>query len=464
MVQASKLAQMADGLHVLGNSIQELAMNYAEVLSRAELCGLTFKPAKVVICPRVITLFGWELRDHVWYPTDHTTSALVNAPQPHTVKQMRSFLGSFKQLSASLPNYAKTIYCLEQLVGGRASGEKISWTDNIQKAFSDAKQLAAHPHGIAEPRPQDQLYTYSDYSAESRAVGGRLVIHRKQQDGSITELIGGFFSVILDRHKQNWLPCEGEAAGIRLVLEHFQSQIRESDNPTIHFTDSQPCVLAWKRSKRGAFSSSSRIAAFLTGLSVLPVELRYKPGKDMFTSDYASRHPKKCEKDRCQICRFAQELQDIGDNALNIRSTTIDDIRAGKTIMPLTEKKIWKDIQAKDPTHCRLKDLIKTRQLPEARKRKGEHTKLKLLHNLYTQGKLYVENGLIMVKTPESEINGDAIAVPSSIFPGIINALHIRLDHPSKNQLIGLVARYFLRQVGALLLPTSRITATSAHQ
>jgi len=257
MVQDQRLAQMADDLHILGDSIIQLAENYAEVLTRAEQCNLTFKPSKVIICPRYIILFGWRLKDHIWYPTTHTVSALVNAPQPVTVKQMRSFLGSFKQLSNTLPNYAATINCLEQLVGGRSSSERINWTGEIQAAFAAAKKLASNPQGIAEARPQDRLFTYSDYSAETRAVGGRLVISRQQPDGSTQELIGGFFSVILDKHKQCWIPCEGEAAAIRLVLEHFQNQIRESEHQTIHFTDSQPCVLAWKRSKRGAFSSSS---------------------------------------------------------------------------------------------------------------------------------------------------------------------------------------------------------------
>ena len=57
MVQTNKLAQMADELHVLGKSVPELAASYAEVLSQAERCNLTFKPSKVVICPREITLF-----------------------------------------------------------------------------------------------------------------------------------------------------------------------------------------------------------------------------------------------------------------------------------------------------------------------------------------------------------------------------------------------------------------------
>ena len=141
--------------------MQELAANYVEVLNRAEICHLTFKPSKVVVCPLNIKLFGWELKGHVWHPTCHTTSALVNATatKPVTVKQMRSFLSSFKQLSDSLANYAATIHDLEQLVSSRGSAERISRTPELEQTFLNAKNLAAHPQGIAEPRPQYQLCT-----------------------------------------------------------------------------------------------------------------------------------------------------------------------------------------------------------------------------------------------------------------------------------------------------------------
>ena len=144
----------------------------------------------------------------------------------------------------------------------------------------------------------------------------------------------GFLSVVLDKHKK-----PGYLAKDKRVLNHFKNHIRESDNVTIHFTDSQPCVLAWRRSRQGAFSSSSRIAAFLTGLSELPIELRHKAGKTMYTSDYASRHPSRCTSDRCQICNFAKEWQDIGDNSADIHSISIDDIKSGKALMPMTQKR-----------------------------------------------------------------------------------------------------------------------------
>ena len=87
--------------------------------------------------------------------------------------------------------------------------------------------MAANPHGITEPRPDDQLETYSDYSAEQRAVGGSLVILRKKSNGNLEEQLGGFFNVILDKLKKSWSLCEVDAVAIRLVLEHFSNHIRE---------------------------------------------------------------------------------------------------------------------------------------------------------------------------------------------------------------------------------------------
>ena len=326
---------------------------------------------------------------------------LTSAPVPTTIKQLRSFLGSFKQLSSSLPGYAVTIRALEQVVANKNSAEKIVWTEELQASFEAAKKLAANPVGIAEPRPDDYLQTFSDYSAETRAVGGRLVIIRKNDLGEESQLIGGFFNVILDQHKANWLPCEGEAAGIRLVLEHYKHYIRESNNPTIHFTDSQSCVLAWKRSLRGAFSASSRISTFLTGLSVLPVELRHRPGKLMFTSDFASRNPTQCKSKRCQICKFAHQWEDMGDRASEIRGLTIQDVNAGRTLMPMIQRSTWSNIQKRDPIYSKIVQLINTQQLPETKRTKGIHTKVKLPHNLYTQGKLYIDtDGLILMRSP----------------------------------------------------------------
>ena len=48
-----------------------------------------------------------------------------------------------------------------------------------------------------------------------------------------------------------------------------------------------------------------------------------------------------------------------------------------------------------------------------------------------------------MLRTPEGTFNNAVISVPPSLFPGLMSALHLRLDHPSRTQLSSLVARYF---------------------
>ena len=128
------------------------------------------------------------------------------------------------------------------------------------------------------PKPTDELHTYSDYSQENKAIGGRLVIRRETKEGTV-DLNGGYYSSRLSKLQTKWLPCEGEALGIKLVLEHFAPYIRESLTTTIHHTDSLPCVQAYKRSKLGAFSNSARIATYLTSLSALNVEIVHIPGK-----------------------------------------------------------------------------------------------------------------------------------------------------------------------------------------
>ena len=141
---------------------------------------------------------------------------------------------------------------LEKLTGNNsASNTHIQWNDDLENDFNQAKEKLKELQEVFTPRPSDKLVTYSDYSQEHKAIGGQLIIHR-ENDGKTEKLNGGFFSARLTRFHTNWLPCEGEALGIKLVLEHFAPFIRESTSKTHHYTDSLPCVHAFRRSKKGA--------------------------------------------------------------------------------------------------------------------------------------------------------------------------------------------------------------------
>ena len=121
LCESERMTRMADGLFVLGDTLDDLYVNFEEVLTRARLCGLTFKPSKIVITPVNTILFGWQKIGDGWKPTQHTVSPLSTADPPTTVKQMRSWLGSFKQLSSSIQNYAILLAPLEEVASNRGS-------------------------------------------------------------------------------------------------------------------------------------------------------------------------------------------------------------------------------------------------------------------------------------------------------------------------------------------------------
>ena len=444
MCADERMTRMADGLYILGDTLEELKKNFEEVLIRGRNSGLTFKPSKVIIAPLDTVLFGWQKINSGWRPTEHTITPLTKAEPPTTVKQLRSFNGSYKQLTDCIKDYAILLGPLEEATAGKKSAERVVWSETLKNAFDKAKNALNDIKTIHTPKPTDKLHTYSDYSQQGKAIGGSLIINRKE-DGVTHNLLGGHFSVRLNNHQKQWLPCEGEALGTRLVLEHFSPFVRESNQQTTHHTDNLPTVHAWKRMKTGAFSSSARISAFLTGLSCLNVELVHTPGRNMNLSDYGSRHPNQCETKSCQICKFAYKMEVMGDNVIPLRSVTVDDIEKGLFKMPYSQRNSWLTLQLEDSIHRKLSYLMDTSQLPEPKRTKGDFTIIKRLHSLYKSGQLKkAKDGLITVThIDRNQHSHEAISIPPRLFPGLVNALHIKLSHPSKLQLLRMISCYF---------------------
>ena len=104
--QMQKMTCMADGVYVVSNTLEDSLTTFKEVLSRARKAGSTFKPKKIVIAPLNTILFGWKKVKDGWRPIDHTISPLSRATEPATAKQLRSFIGSYKQIAECIPNYA----------------------------------------------------------------------------------------------------------------------------------------------------------------------------------------------------------------------------------------------------------------------------------------------------------------------------------------------------------------------
>ena len=421
LCQKGTVTRQADGVYVGGNTLSNLYDNLNEVLQRFRDCSLTIKPSKFIINPKKIILFGWEKDDEGWRPLKHTISPLISAEPPTTVKQLRSWLGAAKQVSQCIPNYASIFSPLESATGGRGSSERVVWTDSLLSAFQAAKTAVGDVKTVHFPHPDDTLHLFSDYSQQAHAAGGRLEVHRKREDGSVSVLHGGFFSTKIPPSQARWQPCEGESLAVRLLVEHFRPILRESNNAVLIHCDNLPTCHAWQRSKQGFFSNSAKISAFLISLSTLNVELVHKSGQSMKYADYASRNPISCDSDKCQICKFTQDMA-ISAESL-VRSITISDIENGKFKMPLAQREAWRLAQSRDYALSHLLKLVNSGQLPEKKKTCGNNTTIKKLHNLYTKGELHVDkSNLITVRQKQSDGSFlQTIIVPQNMFSVVAN-------------------------------------------
>ena len=110
------ITRMADGLYVLADTLEDLEKNFTEVMNRARLCGFTFKPSKIIIAPYETVLFGWRMTGSGWRPTSHTIAPLIKAAPPLTVKQARSWIGSYKQITECIPGHAVLLGPLEAIL------------------------------------------------------------------------------------------------------------------------------------------------------------------------------------------------------------------------------------------------------------------------------------------------------------------------------------------------------------
>ena len=105
VMRQGKCLRVADNLITGGNSPAEAAKNYELILKLCDHCGITFKATKTLLCPKQTTILGKVWNQGKLFPSNHPMSTIANMSFPSTVKQMRSFTGSVKQMKDNIKDY-----------------------------------------------------------------------------------------------------------------------------------------------------------------------------------------------------------------------------------------------------------------------------------------------------------------------------------------------------------------------
>lgn len=444
-IRQGKCVRIADNLFTGGSSVKEAADNFHLMLNLCNNSGLTFKASKTVICPKSVAILGKVWEQGTLKPSSHLMSTLSRVDFPTTVKQMRSFTGSVKQMKDNLPNYHLLLHPLEKASAGLKSADRIVWTDSLREAFNKVKQAASKPEILTLPKPGEKLLIFPDWSDIHQAGAAPLYVRRGGQLLKVRN-----FGQRLNTVKR-WSPCEGESWIVRVGVEAHGPWIWEALPARTEINcDNTPSVLAARRLQRGEFSRSVRVTYFLSALAAYPVDVVYRKGVD-HPGDFDSRHPIACEFKNCQVCEFAFEL--AGPTALEsifsedtmtqINNVSCEDILSGQVPVPFSQAVGWKNIQQENPTFRKLKFHMEGGTIPKRRVR-GQ-TELKRLYDLFTKNKVSISRDGVLVHQDHDNLGNisETILVPSQIMKGLVLALHNKFKCPTRAELTKIMRRYW---------------------
>ena len=429
LIQSDQVMKIADNLFTGGNTLDELCRNWEQVLKAASRNSLNFSPSQTIINPKTTTILGWVWSQGTLSANPHSICTLKTCETPKNVKELKSFIGAYKVLSRVVPDCAKVIAPLDNVVSGRASTEKLVWSEQMETNFRNAKDHLDKATSIKMPRRSDKLWIVLDAATRSPGIGATLYVG----ENNCNLKIGGFFSAKLKSNQIDWLPCEREALGIAGAVKHFQPYITQSEHQTTILTDNRPCVQAFEKAQKGEFSASPRVSTFLSVCHRFQVAVKHISGAQNMLSDHQSRNPAMCEDSCCQICRFLTNIEESV-----VRAVSINEVLSGKSQLPFLTRSAWKSTQHECP------DLRRTHaHLSQGTRPSKKQTKIRDVKR-YLQKVDIAKDGLIIVRSDEvASAVRERIVVPRDIFKGLLISLHLKLDHPTTNQLKQVVRRYF---------------------
>ena len=422
------VVKLADDLFCGGDTPQELLHNWSRVLHALRTSGLRLSSRKTVVCPKSTTVLGWIWSQGTICSSPHRVAPLASCDPPKTVKGLRSFIGAYKMISRVLPHCAALLSPLDAAVAGRASADILKWSDELLLDFHACQNALSSARTITLPRPSDRIWIVTDGAVRNHGIGSTMYVTRDDKP-----CLAGFFSAKLRERQMTWLPCEVEALSISSACTHFGPYIVQSLHRACILTDSKPCVQAFEKLCRGAFSASPRVYTFLSNVSRYRCSILHLAGAVNIPSDFASRNAAPCSDPSCQVCSFVHRLEDSV-----VGRVTPSDIIAGREKLPFTSRSAWRSIQSE------CSDLRRTHaHLLQGTRPSKKLTDIKDVKR-YLRVATVARDGLLVVRREVPLLSPrECIIVPRNALAGILTSIHLQLDHPTLHQLKSVVNRHF---------------------
>lgn len=272
---------LIDDILITGQTEEKHLENLEKVLKQLSVNGLLrANPQKCAFLQDKIKFCGHEVDVQGLHKREDKVEAIVNAPPPKDVKDVRSFLGLVNYYNKFLPNLATVIQPLNQLLGRES---KWNWSKDCEKAFLKAKEMITSDQVLTHYDPNLPLRLACDASP----VGIGAVLSHVFKDGAERPI--AFASRSLRKAERNYSQIDKEALALVLGVKKFHVYLfgREFELCTDH----QLLTSIFHPEKGIPAMTAARLQRYALFLSGFNYTIVYKNTKLRGNADGLSRLP-----------------------------------------------------------------------------------------------------------------------------------------------------------------------------
>jgi len=269
-----------DDVLVSGRNDAAHLQNLKEIFRRLTEANLRLNREKCTFMASEVTYCGLIIDKNGARTVPDKVQAIVEAPAPQTVTQLKSYLGMLNFYHRYLPDVSNVLAPLHRLL---KNGAAWVWGPEQQEAFKRSKELLSRSPVLVHFDSNKEIILACDASP----YGLGAVISHRMEDGSERPIAFASRSMSVAEKKYSQLDKEGLALifGVKKFHQYLYGK---------HFTlytDHQPLVGLFAEEKPVSVMASARVQRWALTLAAYEYTIKYRAGKCNANADALSRLP-----------------------------------------------------------------------------------------------------------------------------------------------------------------------------
>ena len=269
-----------DDLLITGPDEQSHLKNLDATLQRLEEYGLRVRKSKCEFFRPSVEYLGHVIDSTGLHKAPSKLKAIVEAPSPKNVSQLRSFLGLLTYYARFVPNLANKLKPLHELLN---KTKMWKWTDKCETAFKDVKMALSKSEALAHFDPTLPLQLACD--ASPYGVGA--VVSHIMPSGEERPI--AFASRTLSKAESSYAQIEREALSIVFGVKKFHQYLFGRKFTLL--TDHRPLTSIFGPHTGIPSLAASRMQRWALLLSAHQYDIKYRWSDQHQNADGLSRLP-----------------------------------------------------------------------------------------------------------------------------------------------------------------------------